>query len=164
MAGDIFLKLSDIEGECTDKSHEKEMEIESFSWGASQAVSPRSTAGSATQERVNISELMVVKKVDAASPDIFKACCHGKPLAEAVLSINRADGKGSKVDYLTYKLAQVIISRYDTSGADQQGLPTETLCLNASSWTIEYKPTDQATGDAMGAKAAGWDLAKSEPI
>ncbi len=36
MAVDMFLKITDVKGESKDKSHPGEIEIESFSWGATQ--------------------------------------------------------------------------------------------------------------------------------
>ncbi len=33
MAVDMFLKLTDIEGEAQDKTHEKEIDVLAWSWG-----------------------------------------------------------------------------------------------------------------------------------
>jgi len=164
MAGDIYMKATDIEGESTDDAHAGEVEITSFHWGASMSVSPRSTAGSATQEKVNISDLTVFKRTDSATPAIFKSTCQGTHIPEVVISINRADGKGGKVEYLKYTLTDVVFSRFETNGADEGGLPTESICLSPASWKIEYVPTDPATGEGKGAKTAGWDLALNKPV
>lgn len=164
MAGDIFLKATDIEGESTDDVHGGEIEVGSFSWGAHMPVSPRSTAGSATQEKVSISDLTIMKKTDAASPAIFKATCQGTHIAEVILSVNRADGKGGKVEYLKYTLTDSVISRYETHGADEGGLPMETVCFSPASWKMEYVPTDPATAEGKGAKTSGWDLALNKPL
>ena len=37
---DYFLKIDGIEGESSDDKHKGEIEVESFSWGATQAGSP----------------------------------------------------------------------------------------------------------------------------
>lgn len=164
MAGDIFLQATDIEGESTDDQHAGQIEIESFHWGASMPVAPRSTAGSATQEKVSVSDLTVVKKTDAATPAIFSSCCKGTHIGEVILSVNRADGSGGKVEYLKYTLTDVIISRFETSGAEAGGLPMETLCLSPASWKIEYIPTDPTSGEGKGAKTSGWDMSLNKPL
>ncbi len=45
MAVDMFLKITDVKGESKDKSHPGEVEIESFSWGATSSVRRRTGLG-----------------------------------------------------------------------------------------------------------------------
>jgi len=164
MGSDMYLKMTGIEGESTDSVHKKEIEILSFSSGVSMAVSPNSNAGFKTKERASLSDLSITKVIDAASPAIFKAVCAGQPIQEVVLSVNRADGNGGKVEYLRYTLNDAIFSNYQASGSDSAGMPTELLSIHYSKFKIEYKPTDSAKGMAQGAKVAGWNATENKPL
>jgi type VI secretion system secreted protein Hcp len=164
MAADFYLKITGIDGESTDSAHKGEIEVLSFSSGVTMPISPNSTAGSKTRERANLSDLTITKVVDSASPALFKAVCAGTHLTEAILSVNRADGNGNKVEYLKYTLNDVVLSNYQAAGADGNGMPIENVSINFNKFKIEYKPTDPAKGSAMGAKMAGWDVMLNKPM
>lgn len=163
MPADVFLKLDGLTGDSTDSKHPNELEVLSFSSGVSMAMGPRSFSGSATNERASLSDLSITKVVDSSSPFLFKAVCAGQSIAEATLSVNRADGKGGKIEYLKYTLNDVVISNYQASGSDGSGLPVESFALNYAKIQISYTATD-ATGAAKGAKMAGWDVALNKPV
>jgi type VI secretion system secreted protein Hcp len=163
MAADVFLKLTGIPGDSTDAKHKSEIEVLSFSSGVSMPLGPRSFSGSAPNERASLSDLNITKVVDSSSAALFKAVCTGQHIGEAVLSVNRADGKGGKVEYLKYTLSDVVISSYQASGSDGSGLPVESVSLNYAKFQIAYTVTDQ-TGAPKGAKMAGWDVALNKPV
>jgi len=162
MSSDVFLKLTGIPGDSTDLKHKNEIEVMSFSSGVSMPLGPRSFSGSAPNERASLSDLNITKVVDSASPALFKAVCTGQHIAEAVLSVNRADSKGGKVEYLKYTLTDVVASSYQASGSDESGLPVESISLNFAKFQVAYTVTDQ-TGAPKGAKVAGWDVSKNAP-
>ena len=163
MAADVFLKMTGIQGDSTDSKHKNEIEVLSFSSGVSMPLGSRSFSGSAPNERASLSDLSITKVVDSSSPALFKAVCGGQHIAEAVLSVNRSDGKGGKVEYLKYTLKDVVVSNYQASGSDGSGLPVESFALNYAQIQIAYTVTDQ-TGAPKGAKMAGWDVALNKPV
>ena len=115
MAVDAFLKIDKIDGESTDDKHAKWIEILSFSVGMSQPASAASGTGGRTAERVNISDLSVMKVVDAASPTLALACCDGRHIPK--INIEVCEASGDKHKYLEYELEDVIISSYQPSGS-----------------------------------------------
>ncbi|HAF13941.1 MAG TPA: type VI secretion system tube protein Hcp, partial [Blastocatellia bacterium] len=76
---DFFLKLDGIKGESTDSKHKEELEIESFSWGAtnSGSFSNAPGAGGGTG-KVNFQDVHFTKKADKSSADIMFHCASGK--------------------------------------------------------------------------------------
>src|SRR5262245_53284652 len=155
MAADCFLKLTGIPGDSTDSVHKNEIEVLSFSSGVTMPLGSRSFSGSAPNERASLSDMNITKVVDSSSTALFKAVCAGQHIAEAVLSVNRADGKGGKVEYLKYTMSDVVLSSYQASGSDGSGLPVESFSLNYAKIQVAFTPTD-ATGAGKGAKMAGW--------
>ena len=101
LAVDMFLKIEGIDGESTAAGgHVDWIEIESFSWGASRPST--STGRTRGGGRASFSDMSVVKRIDAASPNLYLACASGKRYPSATLQIRKA-GKGP-VPYMEYRL------------------------------------------------------------
>src|SRR5438309_7879006 len=86
---DYFLKIDGVDGESTDDTHKKEIELESFSFGATNAGSFSSGGGGGTG-KVAMNDFHFVKKVDKASAKLFTACCTGEHFKDATLVCRRA--------------------------------------------------------------------------
>ena len=67
MAVDMFLKITDVKGESKDKSHSGEIEIESFSWGATQLGASSHGTG-AGAGKVSMNDFHFVMRNNSASP------------------------------------------------------------------------------------------------
>jgi type VI secretion system secreted protein Hcp len=64
---DYFLKIDGIQGESQDKTHKNEIQLNSFSWGASN-MGTSATGGGAGAGKVQFSDFSITKSVDTASP------------------------------------------------------------------------------------------------
>src|SRR5215475_5550792 len=69
-AVDYFLKIEGIEGESTDKTHKNSIQVESFSFGETQAGSASHGSGGGAG-KVQMQDFHFVKKLDRASPSLF---------------------------------------------------------------------------------------------
>jgi type VI secretion system secreted protein Hcp len=158
---DAFLKVDGLDGESNDSKHKGEMEILSFHWGVTQAITgTTSSTGTFTGQRADLSPLIVTKQLDKASAKAAQACAAGDHFASAVLTLNRAGG--DKQPYMEYKLSDVLISSYRVGGSAQGdgGVPLEEVAFNYGK--IEWKYTQVSlSGKAAGNVAAGWDLSKN---
>jgi len=105
-SADIFLKLDGIGGESTDDHHKGEIDVESFTFDA------RRTSG-----KVRFSPLRVLKVVDASSPKLMQAAASGRHIHNGTLSFRRS-GDPNGVEFLTYKLSDIIVSSYEEGGAN----------------------------------------------
>lgn len=164
MASDIYIKLDEVDGESTDSKHAGWIELQSFSWGATQSASPSAASHAAhSSARVDISDFNINKYADKASPKLFLNCATGKHIKSATVEICKATGDGGQVPYLTYKLEDVIISSYASGAGAGGGLPSESLSLKAGKFLMEYAAvTDK--GKVEGKVAGGWDLATNKKI
>jgi type VI secretion system secreted protein Hcp len=93
MAFDAFLKIDGVDGEATRKGFEKQMEIQSFNWGASNPATIGAGGGGGGGGKVSLSTFNLTKKSDSASPLLFQSCCDGSHYAKAVVTLNKAGGK-----------------------------------------------------------------------
>ncbi|HTO69760.1 MAG TPA: type VI secretion system tube protein Hcp [Myxococcota bacterium] len=162
MPADFYLKLGDVQGDSTVSGHEKQIELMSVSLGTSMPVGSRSSGGSATVGKVNISDVSLTKQTDSSSTALFLASCQGTHYDEATISINRPDGQGNLVEYALWTLSDVVVSSYAHSAAGSD-MPMESISLNFGAITLTYTPTDPATGAAQGSLTAGWDVGQNKP-
>jgi type VI secretion system secreted protein Hcp len=107
MAIDMFLKVEGASGESADANHKDWIDIQSFSWGATQASSMASGGGGGSG-KVSFNDLHIVATLDKATPALLKHCSSGKHLGEIKVSVCKAGG--SQVEYSTVVLKDVIVT------------------------------------------------------
>jgi type VI secretion system secreted protein Hcp len=148
-----------VEGETTDNvySKKKAFEVHSFSLGASNPV----TIGSGTEGsgggKVSISSFSVMKKTDAASAALFRACCDGSHFTGVHVVLRKSGGE--KVEYLKYDFDEVFVESVQWSGSTGgDDTPTESLSIAFGKVTVSYTPQDAKGKPVSPAKEANWDL------
>lgn len=162
MAFDAFLKIDGIPGESTDSKHKDWIEISSYQHAAHQAVSRTvSSAGGASAERVDFSDLVISKLIDKSSPKLLEACCSGKHIKEVVIELCRAGGDKQK--YLEIKMENVLISGYQ-HGATGDQFGSETVTFNPGTFKMVYSQQKRADGIAGGNVSGGWDLVANKIV
>jgi type VI secretion system secreted protein Hcp len=154
VASDIFLKVDGIKGESTDVNHKDEIEVFSWSWGVTET--PGSSAGGgAGAGKPDISELVVGKLVDKASPNLFRSCLLGKHIKDVELAQRRA-GAG-KANFLTITLKDAIISGVNDSSAGEAARPTESISIAFAKVTYKYIP-QKPNGQPDTPVVLNWDV------
>lgn len=127
---DYFLKLDGIDGESQDSTHKGWIDIESFSFSASNSTKPASTKAG----KVSRGPMHFTKVVDATSPTLMTHCMNGKHINSATLSMRASN---AKADFLTITLTGVVISNYAESATSNE-TPTESISLNFTKIEIKY--------------------------
>lgn len=156
MAFDVFLKIEGVTGEATATGHEGEIEIYSFSWGASNPTTISSQSTGSGGGKVAVSSFNIMKKTDLASPNLFKTCCTGTHYPTALVTFRKAGGE--QLEYLTYLFEEVYVDSIQWSGSSGgDDAPTESVSFSYGKVTITYKP-QTAEGGLGGAVPAGWDV------
>lgn len=135
MASDIFAKLGDIKGESLDAKHKDEIEVLSWSWGLTNAVTP--VGGGAGAGKAKFQDFTFTHRIDKASPVLMQACATGVHLKEATITHRKA-GKGQQ-EYLIIKMNDVLITAL-TDADSSEGESAETVSLVFAKVDLEYKP------------------------
>jgi type VI secretion system secreted protein Hcp len=151
-AVDYFLKIEGIQGESQDKVHKNEIQLESFSWGQTNA-GTASTGGGMGAGRVHMQDFHFVMGVNKASPKLILACATGEHIKNAILVCRKA-GKEQQ-EYLKITFSDLLISSYQTGGSGV--VPTDQISFNYSKIEYEYKE-QKADGTLGGAIKAMYDL------
>lgn len=168
MAFDTFLKIEGCPGESTHEKHKGEIEILSWSFGASNpsTVGPGSEGSGAG--RVTISSFNVMKKVDKSSPDMFMRCATGQHYPSAVVTMNKATGGGAGADaqkpFLTFSFNEVFVDSIQWSGSTGgDDMPTESVSFSFGCVKVMYQKQDK-TGAVGNPVLGGWDIQKVKPV
>ncbi len=159
MAIEYHLKLGSIKGESGASKHKEEIEVMSWSWGAS---NPTSISGSGMSAgKVSMSDLSFTKRVDKASPKLLELLVTGKHVTDATLTCSKQTGDKTPQDFLTIKLKEVYVSSYQTGGSSGEDAETESVSITYGIINYDYKVQDKA-GTLTSAGNVEYDLIKRE--
>ena len=156
----IYMKYNKVQGDATAEGHEKWIELHSFQWGVGRGISSP-TGGSADRESSapSVSEIVVTKNTDVASPKLLDESLQGEG-QDVEIDFCKTD-KGKLEVYLKYMLTNTMISGYSlSSGGDR---PSESLSLNFTK--IEFKNTGMGkAGETGSPDAVSYDLALAKVL
>jgi type VI secretion system secreted protein Hcp len=155
MAADMFLKLDGVTGESQDAHRGGEIEIQSFSWGASNASSGASTTGSGAAKGT-LQDITVTKSVDKTTPLLYSYVWSGFHVPSGQITVRKAGG-AEPVEYLTLSMEGLYLTSYSVGGADGGEILHETFSLTFNRIKVEYK-TQAGSGTTGEGNSQGWDL------
>jgi type VI secretion system secreted protein Hcp len=156
----IYMHFAGIEGNVTAKGFEKWIEVQSFQFGSGRGIStPTGRAANRESSAPSVSEVVVTKVMDKASPMLFEEGLVGMTGKEVKIHITRT---GKEMEVLcTYKFEDTLISGYSvSSGGDA---PSESLSLNFVKFEYKYKGSD-AAGAAGGAMTVAYDIGQAKTM
>lgn len=160
MAADMFLKLEGVDGESKDDSHKKEIDVLSWSWGASQSGTGHMGGGSGAG-KVSVQDLSFTKYVDSASHLLLLDCCNGQHIKKGTLVVRKAGA--TPLEYIKLTMEDIIVSHIGLGGSGSEDRLTESITLNFSKFKYEYTP-QKADGSGDGTKETGWDIAANKKV
>jgi type VI secretion system secreted protein Hcp len=159
MAYDAFLKLDGITGESQKENHTGEIDLMSFSWGASNSSSVGTGTG-VSVGKVSVSDFSIMKSTDSSSPVLFQKCCDGSVIATGVVTLQR-QVQGNATPYLVYNFTNVYVTSVQWSGSGGSGdAPMESCSFCFEVGTVDYTPLKD-DGSAGTAVHGGWDVGQN---
>jgi type VI secretion system secreted protein Hcp len=158
MAVDFFLKIDGIEGESKDSKHTNEIDVLSWSFGATQAGS-MSFGGGGGSGKVSMQDFTFTMRMCKATPKLLQHCASGKHITSALLTARKAGEQ--QQEYMKIKFTDLLVSSYQTGGGGEE--PLESISLNFAKIEFEYRE-QKKDGTLDGPIPAGWDLKKNEKV
>jgi type VI secretion system secreted protein Hcp len=156
---DYYLKLDGIEGESHDSKHKGWIDIQSFSWGATQ--SGHAPGGGSSAGKVAVTDLMLMAYQCKASPKVMVACANGDHVKSAIIEAVKA-GTDSQA-YMKLTLSDCLVSSYQVSASGEALVPIESFSLNFGKLEFEYKP-QKPDGSLDAALKSGWDVKANKKV
>ena len=157
---DAFLKLDGIKGESADANHKGEIDIVSFSWGATNRSNIGSATGGAGAGKAQFQQLIFVKKADASTPLLVQACASGQHCKDGTFTVRKAGG--TQLEYLKLALKVVFVTDFQQQGSPKDDeIPLEKVTVTVGSLVVQYQQQG-ADGRALGGPLlASWNQVKN---
>jgi type VI secretion system secreted protein Hcp len=136
MAVDYFLKLDGIQGESVDAKHKNEIQILSWSWGASNVSSVAGTGGSGAG-KADLSDLSVMAFFDKSTPKFFKSVCKGDHIASGTLTATKG---GADKPYLKVDFKELFVTSLQLSASSE--IPSVSISFSYNEIKVDYSQQD----------------------
>jgi type VI secretion system secreted protein Hcp len=156
MAVDFFLKMDGVQGESQDANFKNQIQVLSFSWGASQVSSVGKTGGSGAG-KVDLSDFSIMTNFDKATPNLFKSICAGTHVANGTFNAVKSGASGKA--YLTLTFSEIFVSSLQVSGSTEN--PTVSLSFTYAKMKMEYYTQDDK-GNVTLASSVTYDVAQNQ--
>ena len=137
----IYLWLDGIDGESHDLDHHGWIEVEDFTWGASndaKSGTGQSGSGQGGKSKTigKVNPLTVTKETDKASVTLFQSCVMGSEIDRGLVSCMKLDGE-TRVEYLKIELKKIYVEKVDWSKGDGEQ-HKETVVFNFAEFKEIY--------------------------
>jgi type VI secretion system secreted protein Hcp len=154
----IYVKYEGIDGEVTQSDHVKWLEVHSFQFGIGRGIAtPTGNAANRESSHASVSEIVVTKSMDSASPKIFTESATGSTGKKVEVHFVSTGDPG--MTYAQYTLEDTLISGYSLSSGGER--PTESISLNFTK--IEFKMTPHDDKNKAGTPiTVSYDLATAK--
>jgi type VI secretion system secreted protein Hcp len=160
MAADVyaFLELDGIEGESQDSKYEKKIELQSFSWGASNHSSFATGTGGGVAKG-HIHDISVSMYTSRASLRLMERAVNGQHIKKGKITLCKLHGE-NKIGYFELDLEHVVVTSFQIAASGDGHLPMESANLHFVKVKAKYLPQGNE-GDASGNVDFGWDLQRN---
>lgn len=155
---DFYLQIDGVEGECDATGFEKQMQIQSWSFGATNAGSASLGTGLGSG-KASMQDFHFVIENGKASPQLFLHTCKGTHIPKAVLTCRKSGGDGNPYAYYKVTFENLALSSFQTGASST--LPMEQTSFNFTKITLEFYQQKQ-DGTVSLTNTVTWDTKKVE--
>ena len=139
----LDLKALGIDGESKKQGHEKQLEMDTWSFSITQTGSAARGEAAATG-RVNMNDFSFGKLLDKSSPMLMRAGMKGEYIDNIIFFAQKTGTIGGQyVDYLRVTFRDCIISRYQNFPGQADAPPAEDIAFSFKSVKMDYKFVDE---------------------
>lgn len=157
-AVDYFLKIKDIPGESADSKHKDEIDVLSFSWGATNS-GTMAFGGGGGAGKVSYQDFHFSMRTCKATPKLMLNCSNGTHISECIF-IARKAGKEQQ-EFLKITFGDVLISSYQLGGSQGEMLGGDSVSFNFTKVTVDYRP-QKADGNLDGPVSMNWSVKENK--
>jgi type VI secretion system secreted protein Hcp len=162
MANAIYLKIDGVKGSSKNKGHEGEIELESYSFGASQQ-STMGHGGGGGAGKVQFDQFTFNAKVGIESPEVWGKVCNGFHVPEITLTADKAGGT-SPITAVKIVLKDCMFTHYGMHDSLGQPDPSGSYSLDFREAKWSYQAQDAKGAKEGGPVEQGWDSSKNAKV
>jgi len=157
MPSDYYLKIEGVKGETKAEGMAENIELESFSFGASNPADVR--GGGLAAGKPSLSDFSFTCALDAASPFILKDLYNGLHIDKCTFTGRKTGGKGTPEKYLEVTMNNCFVTNHSIGGGSQ-GTPSQSVSIAYEQIKYEYFAQNTKTGGMTSAGIATYDTTK----
>jgi len=155
MASDAYLLIDGINGESQAQGMTNNIELDSFSFGAS---NPADIGGGGLSAgKCSLSDFSFTCAVDQASYQILKALYTGQHIATTTFSLRKSTGAATPYTYLSVVMTNCYLTS-DSVGGGSQGVPSMSVSIAYEQILYTYYTQNTQTGAVTQAGAATYNI------
>jgi type VI secretion system secreted protein Hcp len=155
MASDYYLLIDGINGESQNTNMPKNIELDSYSFGAS---NPADVGGQGLAAgKCSLSDFSFTCALDSSSWQIVKDLYSGTHVATTVFTGMKAGGGGSTYKYIVITMTNCFITSHSTGGGSQ-GVPSQSCSIAYEQIEYEYFTQDTSTGSTTSAGKGTYNI------
>jgi type VI secretion system secreted protein Hcp len=156
MASDYYLLIDKINGESQAQGMAKNIELDSFSFGAS---NPADVGGGGLSAgKCSLSDFSFSCALDSSSFQMLTDLYAGTHIATCTFTGRKSGGGGNPYNYLVVTLTNCYITSQSTGGGST-GMPTQSVSIAYEQILYEYFTQDTGTGATKSAGSATYNIA-----
>ncbi|MGI9244613.1 MAG: Hcp family type VI secretion system effector [Verrucomicrobiales bacterium] len=156
-----FAKYDGVDGESSDRNHDKWIDVLSTDWGMDR---PGSSGASRRRGDVVVRDFVLTMAYDKASPKLAEKCLKGEVIPKLEIEMTANYG-GSRATYLKYELKNVMITSFQVSASGNDGAdpPTVVISNNFEEIKVTYTEYD-SSGNRGGNVEYQWKVEEGEKL
>ena len=159
MANALYLKIDGAKGLSRNKGHEDEIELESYSFGASQQ-STMGSGGGGGAGKVQFDQFTFHAKVGKESPEVWFGLCQGAHIKTITLTAEKAGG-GGVVKAVVIELKNCMFTHYSMSDSVGALHPQGGYSLDFEEAKFDYQAQDEKGAKDGAAVTHSWNSTKN---
>jgi len=157
MASDYYILLEGVDGESQASGMTNYIELDSFSFGAS---NPADVGGKGLSAgKATLSDFTFTCVLDSASYQILKYLYNGDHISKATFVGRKTGGGATPYTYVQAIMTKCFVTNHGTGGG-AQGMPTQSISLAYESIEFQYYTQDTTSGTVTLAGNATYDIAQ----
>lgn len=157
MASDAYLLIDGVTGESQATGMTNNIELDSFSFGAS---NPADVGGKGLSAgKCSLSDFSCTFGVDQASYQILKALYTGQHVPTCTFQLRESGGGANPYTYLKVIMTNCYITS-DSIGGGASGKPSQSMSIAYEKIEYDYYTQDTSTGAVTLAGAATYDISQ----
>lgn len=154
MAGNLFVQIDGVTGECVEQGHEGWIDVQSWSDTLTSA-SSASYGGGGGQGTVQYSDINFMCQLEKAIPNLMVGCADHKHYSTVKFHATKMGGDGKSWTYLEITLNDAVVTSVSMSG-HENAIPTVSVSMAFTKIKTEYW-VQTAAGGKGASSNAGWD-------
>ena len=155
MASDYYILLEGVTGESQASGMTNYIELDSFSFGAS---NPADVGGKGLSAgKATLSDFTFSCALDSASYQILKYLYNGDHIAKATFVGRKTGGGATPYTYLQVVMTNCFVTNHGTGGG-AQGIPSQSVSLAYEQIEYQYFTQDTASGSVSLAGSATYNI------